>query len=41
MKEELNRYYLIEYQDSRDTIIESNEEYYKIVASAKKNKKRC
>lgn len=39
MKEELNRYYLIEYQDSRDTIIESNEEYYKIVASAKKNNK--
>ena len=39
MKEELNRYYLIEYQDSRDTIISSNEEYSKIVASAKKNNK--
>ena len=37
MKEELNRYYLIEYQDTRDTIISSNEEYKKIVADAKKN----
>lgn len=39
MKEELNRYYLIEYQDSRDTIISSNEEYNKIVASARKKNK--
>lgn len=37
MKEELNRYYLIEYQDTRDTIINSNEEYKKIVENAKKN----